>query len=76
MVWSIGLEAAAYGAQSMRHMKTTQIYKENSYLRAVQFLLAYAKMKSTLRNLGAEPEDAPDNKTECLSTEPQKVQFM
>lgn len=58
-VTSIGLEATAYGTQSMRRTKVTQIYKKTGNLRAVKHLLGYTKMDSTVRYLGVELEDAP-----------------
>lgn len=45
---SIGLEPSAYGAHSMRRTKVAQIYKKTDNLRAVQLLLAHAKMDSTV----------------------------
>ncbi len=57
-VTSIGLEASAYGTHSMRRTKVTQIYKKTGNLRAVQLLLGYTKMDSTVRYLGVELEDA------------------
>lgn len=55
---STGLEATACGTHSMRRTKATQIDKKTGNLRAVQPLLGHAKMDSTARYLGVEPEDA------------------
>lgn len=55
---SIGLEAIANGTHSLRRTKVTQIYKKTGNLRAVQLLLGYTKMDSTVRYLGVELEDA------------------
>jgi len=57
-VTSIGLEASAYDAHSMRRTKVTQIYQKAGNLRAVQPLLGHTKMDSTVRYLGVELEDA------------------
>lgn len=57
-VTSIGREAIAYGAHSMRRTKVTQIYKKTGNLRAVQLLPGHTKMESTDRYLCVELEDA------------------
>ncbi len=57
-VKSIGLELSAYGTHSMRRTKVAQIYKKTGNLRAVQLLLGYTKMDSTVRYLGVDLEDA------------------
>lgn len=53
-VLSIGLEVTAYGTQSMRRTKVTQIYKKTGNLRAVHLLLGRTKLGSTVRYLGVE----------------------
>jgi site-specific recombinase XerD len=57
-VESIGLESASYGTHSMRRTKAAQIYRKTGNLRAVQLLLGYAKLESTVRYLGIEVDDA------------------
>ena len=57
-VLSIGLEPSAYGTHSMRRTKFAQIYKKTRNLRAVQLLLGYTKMDSTVRYLGVDLDDA------------------
>jgi site-specific recombinase XerC len=57
-VTSLGLEPSAYGTHSMRRTKVAQIYKKTGNLRAVQLLLGYTKMDSTVRYLGVDIEDA------------------
>ncbi|WP_108502623.1 tyrosine-type recombinase/integrase [Paracoccus indicus] len=57
-VVSPGLEPSAYGTHSMRRTKVAQIYKKTGNLRAVQLLLGYTKMDSTVRYLGVDIEDA------------------
>jgi site-specific recombinase XerC len=57
-VTSIGLEPSAYGTHSMRRTKVAQIYKKTGNLRAVQLLLGYTKMDSTVRYLGVDLDDA------------------
>jgi integrase len=57
-VESIGLDAAAYGAHSMRRTKATLIYRRTKNLRAVQLLLGHTKLESTVRYLGIEVDDA------------------
>lgn len=42
----------------MRRTKVTQIYKKTGNPRAVQLLLGYTKMDSTVRYLGVELGDA------------------
>ena len=53
-----GLEAASYGAHSMRCTKVAQIYRKTGSLRAVQLLLGHTKLESTVRYLGIEMNDA------------------
>ena len=55
---SIGLDAAAYGTHSLRRTKATLIYRRTRNLRAVQLLLGHTKLKSTVRYLGIEVDDA------------------
>jgi site-specific recombinase XerC len=55
---SIGLEPAGYGTHSMRRTKVTLIYRRTKNLRAVQLLLGYSKLDSTVRYLGIEIDDA------------------
>jgi site-specific recombinase XerC len=42
----------------MRRTKPAQIYKKTGNLRAVQLLLGYTKLESTVRYLGIEVDDA------------------
>ena len=53
-----GLDSSAYGTHSMRRTKAAQIYKKTGNLRAVQLLLGYTKLESTVRYLGIEVDDA------------------
>jgi integrase len=53
-----GLDRSAYGTHSMRRTKPAQIYKKTGNLRAVQLLLGYTKLESTVRYLGIEVDDA------------------
>lgn len=55
---SISLEPSAYSTHSMRRTKVAQIYKKTGNLRAVQLLLGYTKMDSTVRYLGVDLDDA------------------
>jgi integrase len=57
-VGSIGLDRAAYGTHSLRRTKATLIYRRTKNLRAVQPLLGYTKLESTVRYLGIEIDDA------------------
>lgn len=50
----IGLDPAGYGTHSIRRTKPTLIYR----LRAEQLLLGHTKLKSTVRYLGIEVDDA------------------
>ena len=54
----IGLDPAQYGTHSMRRTKATLICRRTKNLRAVQLLLGYTKIESTVRYLGIEVEDA------------------
>lgn len=53
-----GLDSAAYGTHSMPRTKAAQIYRKTANLRAVQLLLGYTKLESTVRYLGIEVDDA------------------
>lgn len=57
-VASIGLDPTAYGTHTMRRTKATLIYRRTKNLRAVQLLLGHSKLKSTVRYLGIEVDDA------------------
>jgi len=54
----IGLDAAVYGTHSLRRTKASLIYKRTQNLRAVQLLLGHTKLKSTVKYLGIEVDDA------------------
>ena len=55
---SIGLDPKAFGTHSLRRTKATLIYRRTGNLRAVQLLLGYTKIESTVRYLGIEVDDA------------------
>ena len=55
---SIGLDAKLFGTHSLRRTKATLIYRRTGNLRAVQLLLGYTKIESTVRYLGIEVDDA------------------
>ena len=57
-VESIGLDPTAYGTHSLRRTKASLIYRRTKNLRAVQILLGHTKLKSTIRYLGIEIDDA------------------
>jgi len=57
-VSDIGLDSGLYGTHSLRRTKPTLIYKRTQNLRAVQLLLGYTKLESTVRYLGVEVDDA------------------
>ena len=57
-VAEIGLDPFAYGTHSLRRTKASLIYKRTKNLRAVQLLLGYTKLESTVRYLGIEVDDA------------------
>jgi hypothetical protein len=57
-VTGIELRRKDYGTHSLRRTKTSIIYKQTSNLRAVHVLLGHTKIKSTVRYLGVEVEDA------------------
>jgi hypothetical protein len=48
--------SAFYGAQSMRRTKAAEIYRKTGDL--LQLLLGHSKLKSTVRYLGIEVDDA------------------
>ena len=47
-----------FGTHSLRRTKATLIYRRTGNLRAVQLLLGYTKIESTVRYLGIEVDDA------------------
>jgi integrase len=51
-VASIGLDPNLFGTHSLRRTKATLIYGRTGNLRAVQLLLGYTKIESTVRYLG------------------------
>ena len=55
---AVGLDPRIYGTHSLRRTKATLIYKRTGNLRAVQLLLGYTKIESTVRYLGIEVDDA------------------
>jgi integrase len=57
-VESIGLDPAKFGTHSLRRTKAVLIYRRTGNLRAVQLLLGYSKIESTVRYLGIEVDDA------------------
>ncbi|KNE27943.1 tyrosine-type recombinase/integrase [Achromobacter spanius] len=57
-VASIGLDDTAYGTHTMRRTKASPIYRRTKNLRSVQLLLGHTKLKSTVRYLGIEVDDA------------------
>jgi integrase len=57
-VKEIGLDPVGYGTHSMRRTKASLIYRRTKNSRAVQLLLEHSKLKSTVRYLGIEVEDA------------------
>jgi integrase len=57
-VASIGLDPHVFGTHSLRRTKATLIYRRTGNLRAVQLLLGHRKIKSTVRYLGIEVDDA------------------
>ena len=54
----IGADPSGYGTHSLRRSKANLIYRQTKNLRAVQLLLGHTKLKSTLRYLGVEVDDA------------------
>ena len=57
-VGSIGLDATLFGTHSLRRTKATLIYRRTGNLRAVQILLGHTKIKSTVRYLDIELDEA------------------
>jgi integrase len=57
-VASIGLDPGKFGTHSLRRTKAVLIYRRTGNLRAVQLLLGYTKIESTVRYLGIEVDDA------------------
>lgn len=57
-VAAIGLDPTVYGTHTMRRTKATLIYRRTKNLRAIQLLLGHSKLKSTVRYLGIEVDDA------------------
>lgn len=57
-VLCIGLDPSRYGTHSLRRTKATLIYKRTENIRAIQLLLGYSKLESTVRYLGIEVDDA------------------
>jgi integrase len=55
---SIDLDPVNYGTHSMRRTKASLIYQRTKNLRAVQRLLGHSKIKSTVRYLDVEMDDA------------------
>jgi site-specific recombinase XerC len=58
--WVTGIELRRedYGTRSLRRTKASIIYKQTGNLRAVQILLGYTKIESTVRYLEVDIEDA------------------
>ena len=54
----IGLDPATSGTHSMRRTKPTLIYRRTKNLRAIQLLLGYTKLESTVKYLEIEVDDA------------------
>jgi hypothetical protein len=54
----IGLDASAYGTDSIRRIKASLIYRHIKNIRAVQILLDHTKLESTVRYLVIEVNDA------------------
>lgn len=54
----IGLDASFYGTHSLRRPKATLICRRTGNLVAVQLLLGHRQIKSTVRYLGIEVDDA------------------
>lgn len=57
-VEAIGLGRSAYGTHDLQGTKVALIYKRTSNLHAVQILLGHTRLKSTVRYLGVDAEDA------------------
>jgi integrase len=57
-VASIGLNAAKFGTHSLRRTKAALICRRTGNLKAVQLPLGHSKIKSSVRYLGIEVDDA------------------
>ncbi len=57
-VTEIGLNLSLYGTHSLRRIKVALIIENTGNLRAVQILLGYSKLESTVRYLGVDLDDA------------------
>jgi integrase len=66
-ITEIELDPIDYGTHSMRRTKATLIYRRTKNLRAIQLLLGHTKLKSTVRYLGIEVDDALElsEQTDC-----------
>lgn len=53
-----GLDLSLFGTHSLRRTKVALIYKRTDNLRACQLLLGDTKLKTTVRYLGVELDDA------------------
>jgi len=54
----LGLDETLYSTHSMRRTKPYLIYKKTKNLRVIELLLGHKKLKSTVRYLGIEVDDA------------------
>ena len=54
----IGLDPTAYDTHTIRRRKASFIHRRTKNIRAVQLLLGYIKLESTVQYLGIEVEDA------------------
>ena len=54
----IDLRPEEYGTHSLRRTKASMIYRATGNIRAIQILLGHSKIKSTVRYLGVDVEDA------------------
>jgi len=52
------VDDTAYGTHTMRRIKASSIYRRTKNLRAVQLLLGYTELESTVRYLGIQVDDA------------------
>lgn len=57
-VTAIDLRAEEYGTHSLRRTKASMIYRATGNVRAMQILLRYSEIESTVRYLGVDVEDA------------------
>ena len=58
LIITIGLDSREYGTYSIRRMKASLNYKAMENLRALQILLGDTKIKSTVKYLGMNVDDA------------------